>query len=319
MCAKTRRADAWADSSRRLRSFHAGSVLWKTPGRRRGAVPADAEAVPVRGLDPQPRVLALHHERVLRLVEQVLQQHRRTRSTRANDTWRPAFRPPVDPARHRRGSSVPGEAVVSARSGGPPPPAGPPAVPRWIVHASRTSPACDQTSGVADRVPSPAGQHAPAGRRPPVPDLLGDQVRRAGGRGHRRGGSEPPSPPAVTAYSPRSPVSSGQPRPSVRAVSGSVIVHWPPVAGLAVPVEAEAVPERAVRRLHLELVVDHRAACCARPGRRARGCRSGPGRGSSGRRPGAGRPPTDRRRRWRTSSRRPGRRPWSAAGSTACR
>jgi hypothetical protein len=32
MCAKTRPDLAWAESSRRLRSFHAGSVLRNTPG-----------------------------------------------------------------------------------------------------------------------------------------------------------------------------------------------------------------------------------------------------------------------------------------------
>ncbi|CAH0281755.1 hypothetical protein SRABI26_03964 [Arthrobacter sp. Bi26] len=37
MCAKTRPADAWADSSRRLRSCQAGSVLWNSPGY--GAIP----------------------------------------------------------------------------------------------------------------------------------------------------------------------------------------------------------------------------------------------------------------------------------------
>jgi hypothetical protein len=45
-------------------------------GRRRGAVPADAEAVPVGGLRPQRRVEALHDQRVLGLVQQLVEQDR---------------------------------------------------------------------------------------------------------------------------------------------------------------------------------------------------------------------------------------------------
>ena len=41
-------------SSRRFRSFHAGSTLWKSAGVSRLAVPAEAEPVAVRGLDAEP-------------------------------------------------------------------------------------------------------------------------------------------------------------------------------------------------------------------------------------------------------------------------
>ena len=46
---------------------------WRVPV----AVPPHAEAVPVRLLSAEPGVQALHDQRVLRLVEQVLQEHRR--------------------------------------------------------------------------------------------------------------------------------------------------------------------------------------------------------------------------------------------------
>ena len=76
-------------------------------------------------------------------------------------------------------------------------------------------------------------------------------------------------------------------------------------------------PERAVRRLDLQLVVDDVRASCAPPGRRPGDARSGPGRGSSGRRPRAGRPrdgPPSPMLVRRAACR--ARRPWSAAGST---
>ena len=61
-----------------VRSFHAGSMLRKTPGVVAVAVPADAEAVAVRRLRAQLRVQALVDERVLRLVEQLLDQDGRS-------------------------------------------------------------------------------------------------------------------------------------------------------------------------------------------------------------------------------------------------
>ena len=70
MCAKNSGELTWAASSRRFRSFQAGSVLLNTPGVPPGAVPADTEAVAVRRLGPEPRVQALVDERVLRGEEQ---------------------------------------------------------------------------------------------------------------------------------------------------------------------------------------------------------------------------------------------------------
>ena len=96
-----------------------------------------------------------------------------------------------------------------------------------MVHASRTRPACDHTSGVAARVPSPGGQHgSPVGGRPSQTcSEIMSLAPEAAAMVARYGA---PSSPAVTAYSPRSPVSSGQPRPSVSNVPGSVISHCPP-------------------------------------------------------------------------------------------
>ena len=74
MCANTSGEVMCPASSRRLRSFQAGSMLWKTAGRLLLAVPADAEAVAVRLLGPEPRVQALDDERVLPAVEELLDQ-----------------------------------------------------------------------------------------------------------------------------------------------------------------------------------------------------------------------------------------------------
>ena len=79
-CARTRAPDSMcAARSRRFRSFQAGSTLWKTPGVSPYAVPADAEAVAVRRLGAELRVEALVDQRVLRLVEQLLEEDRRAR------------------------------------------------------------------------------------------------------------------------------------------------------------------------------------------------------------------------------------------------
>ena len=64
----------WPASSRRLSSFQAGSVLWKTTRRVGGAVPTDAEPVAVGRLGPELRVQALGDERVRPLVERLLNQ-----------------------------------------------------------------------------------------------------------------------------------------------------------------------------------------------------------------------------------------------------
>ena len=63
-----------AESSRRLRSFHAGSMLWKTGGGFGDPVPADAEAVAVRRLGAELRVQALVDQRMRRAVEKLLHQ-----------------------------------------------------------------------------------------------------------------------------------------------------------------------------------------------------------------------------------------------------
>ena len=62
----------------------------------------------------------------------------------------------------------------------------------------------------------------------------------------------------ASSYSPRSPPSSGQPRPIVLPDPGSARLPLAAVALLAVPVEAGPVPEPAVGRAVAQLVVDHR-------------------------------------------------------------
>ena len=68
-------------TARRARACCCRSTPAPCCGTGRGfprAVPADAEAVAVRRARAEPRVLALHDERVLRLVEQFLEQDGRT-------------------------------------------------------------------------------------------------------------------------------------------------------------------------------------------------------------------------------------------------
>ncbi len=64
--------------------------------------------------------------------------------------------------------------------------------------------------------------------------------------------------PAASSYSPRSPAKIGHARPSVLPLPGSLRSQSEPSRVLAVAVEAEAVPERSLRRLHAQLLVDDR-------------------------------------------------------------
>ena len=78
MWAKNSGDSTWEATSRRLRSFQAGSMLWKTAGVWYG-VPTEAEAVAVCGLDAEAGVEALVDEGVLGPVEQLLDEDGRTR------------------------------------------------------------------------------------------------------------------------------------------------------------------------------------------------------------------------------------------------
>ena len=79
MCAKTRRADAWADSSRRLRSFQTGSVLWYTPGFGADPYQPTPKPSPLVVSTPSACVFALHHKRVGGFVQKLFEPHWRTR------------------------------------------------------------------------------------------------------------------------------------------------------------------------------------------------------------------------------------------------
>ena len=63
-------------------------MLRNTPGRRRGVVPADAEAVAVGRLRTQPRVEALVDQRVGRRVQRLLEANRTIPCRPASDTSR---------------------------------------------------------------------------------------------------------------------------------------------------------------------------------------------------------------------------------------
>ncbi len=98
--------------------------------------------------------------------------------------------------------------------------------PASIDHARRTNCACVHASGVAERVPLPAGSDAGAlpsqacsGSISPSLAVLAI-VRRCGRA----------SPPASSSYSPRSPASSGHTRPSVCRAAVGKMSQSPPVS-----------------------------------------------------------------------------------------
>ena len=116
---------------------------------------------------------------------------------------------------------------LAPRSGRPRRPAGRPGRPaRW---STRAAPGRRATTPAGSRrgCPRPArstARRSAAGR--PRPARRSCRSRPEAAAIVARYGA--PSSPAVTAYSPRSPVSSGQPRPRVSSVPGSVISHCPP-------------------------------------------------------------------------------------------
>ena len=79
MCAKTRPERTCAASSRRLRSFQAGSMLWNGRASSPSPYQPTPKPSPFVVSAPSVRVQALVDERVLRLVEQLLEEHRRSR------------------------------------------------------------------------------------------------------------------------------------------------------------------------------------------------------------------------------------------------
>ena len=133
----------------------------------------------------------------------------------------------------------------SSRTGRPRPTAARSARPAWIDHASRTNCACVQASGVAERVPWPAGGPPAGGRSSHTcsgsirPSLAVLAIVRRRGVARR---------PAIRSYSPRSPASSGHARPSVWRCGCGKMSHAA-VALLAVAVEGEAPPHAAARRV----------------------------------------------------------------------
>ena len=75
MWAKNSGDSTWEATSRRLRSFQAGSMEWKTAGGFGvGGVPAEAESVAVGGLGAEAGVEGLVYEGMLRLVEHLLDE-----------------------------------------------------------------------------------------------------------------------------------------------------------------------------------------------------------------------------------------------------